>query len=343
VSATRRSVFVGCGPRAREHAAAYRHVREGRIVAACARTRQHVDRFCKDFDIERGYTDSAEMLERERPDLVHLVTTADVRVGLMEIVADHHVPVAIVEKPIARQAEDLETVRSVAASGSTRFVVNTQLPYHPTVLDLLGAAAQKRIGEVRRIDASAGSTIVDQGVHLLDLAHRFTGFAPPVRVLAQMAGIDSLAATEPSPDDSLMAIEFEGGTRANIVTGRLAPRIGTGPFYLHKQLAVFGTRGFLRWSMVRWELFTPDDGYRSGDLDYAEQDELAQASLTDAAFGVLEPDPSPHPTRVEFAITQFNVILGAYLSSLRHAIVDLPCDAPAGLLDSLRLALRHPR
>ena len=81
-------------------------------MAACARTREHAERFCLAFGIERGYDDAATMLEAERPDLLHIATDPGQRVALMTLAADHGVPVVIVEKPIALEAEDRSRSRT---------------------------------------------------------------------------------------------------------------------------------------------------------------------------------------------------------------------------------------
>ena len=53
-------------------------------------------------------------------------------------------------------------------------------------------------------------------------------------------------------------------------------------------------------------------------------------------FDWLLDEAKPHPTRLERSLAQFNVILGLYVSALEARPVDLPCDPPDGLLDSLR-------
>jgi predicted dehydrogenase len=279
------------------------------------------------------------MLETERPDLVHIVTAADQRVPLMRIAAEHAVPVVIVEKPIALQGEDWKQLVELASWSTTKFVVNTQLRFHRRNLALQQQVAGGRIGEVRFVDASAGSTILDQGVHLLDLAHWYGGSANPSRVVAQVFGVAALSDVEASPDGSMMLVEFDNGVRTQITTGHTAPRISIGtPFYRHKRIAIFGTRGFVHWTMVGWESFT-DGGYAHGAHDYEHEDDRAQAALTDSAFGLVDPDAEPHPTRLELSLVQFNSILGAYMSALSREPVDLPCDPPDGLIESLRLAL----
>jgi len=99
------------------------------------------------------------MLDKECPDLLHIVTTPDLRVPLMTIAAEHEVPVAIVEKPIAIQGEDWRQIRDLREKCKTRFVVNTQLHFHARNLELKRDVAEGRIGEIRFIDVSARSTI----------------------------------------------------------------------------------------------------------------------------------------------------------------------------------------
>jgi hypothetical protein len=64
---------------------------------------------------------------------------------------------------------------------------------------------------------------------------------------------------------------------------------------------------------------------------------LGQAGLTDAAFEWLE--GKPHPTRLEYSLIQFNIILGAYVSALEHRPVDLPIEPPDGLMNALKAKL----
>jgi predicted dehydrogenase len=335
-----RSVFIGCGPRAREHARAYRSVTRGQPVAACARTREHVDAFCDELGIDGRYTDVDRMLEAERPDLVHVVTDARMRVALMRRVATQGAPVAIVEKPIAIQGEDWRELRELSAASSTAFVVNTQLRFHPRAVELQRSVAEGAIGEIRLIETSARSTLLDQGVHLLDLAHWFAGDARASDVFAQMSGIEAMSLPEPSPDIAAAAIRFEGGVRAQLLTGSIAPSIDpSAPFYLHKRIAVHGSRGSVQWTMSGWERFTADHGDEHGALEYELEDDLAQAALIDSAFAAADPDAPPHPTRLDRSLEQFNVLLGAYLSFLRREPVELPCEPEPDMLGAIRREL----
>ena len=258
----------------------------------------------------------------------------------MTIAAEHEVPVAIVEKPIAIQGEDWRALRDLNAKCKTKFVVNTQLHFHPRNLELKRDVAAGRIGEIRFIDVSARSTILDQGVHVLELAHSYNGWSAPTKVFAQVSGGKNIPTGQPSPDTAEAAIYFENGVRAQMLCGYFAPKSNeSDSTYAHKRISVYGMHGFVQWTMAGWERSTPEDGYESGIHSYGEQDVLGQAALTDAAFEWFEDEGRPHPTRLEFSLTQFNIILGAYVSALNYIPVSLPFEPPDGLMGALKARL----
>ena len=137
--------FLGCGGRARAHAHAYEHIQRGEIVALCDMNEELLNSFGDDFGIEKRYTDIHEMLEVERPDLLHIVTAPVlrgtnelIRYPLMNIASEHEVPAAIVEKPIAVMGEDWRQLSDLCQNTKTKFAVNTQLNFHPPNLKLKG-------------------------------------------------------------------------------------------------------------------------------------------------------------------------------------------------------------
>lgn len=335
-----KSAFLGCGGRSRGHAHAYQHVKNGKLVAVCDMNEGLLHERGEEYGIDKRYTDVHEMLDKEKPDVLHIVTAPIWRVELMTIAAEHEVPVAIVEKPIALQGEDWKQIRDLSTKCKTKFCVNTQLHFHPDNMQLKQDVADGRIGDIRFIEASARSTVVDQGVHVLELALSYNGFVEPVRVYGNVSGASTLGGRQPSPDMGEAAVEFADGTRALLLCGEVAPEaIPGGGRCSHKRVAVYGTRGFVHWTMHGWERSTPEGGHESGEHNYGQQDTLAQAALTDAAFDWVVDDSKLHPTRLERALVKFNTILGMYTSALINKPVDLPFDPPDGLLDDLKARL----
>lgn len=334
-----KSAFLGCGGRSGGHHRAYQYVNNGKLVAVCDIDEERLNTRGEAYDIpvEKRYTDVHEMLEREKPDVLHIVTAPIWRVELMTIAAEHEVPVAIVEKPVVLQGEDWKQIRDLNEKCKTKFVVNTQLHFHPNNMMLKQDVAEGRIGDIKFIEASARSTVCDQGVHVLELAQSYNGFAAPARVFGNVAGAGPIDSRQPSPATAVASIDFKNGVQVQLLCGDVAPEtIEGGGTCSHKRVAVHGSKGFIQWTMHWWERSTPEDGYERGEHSYGQQDTLAQAALTDAAFEWVKDDSKLHPTRLERALAKFNALLGVYVSTLTHEPVDLPFEPPDGIMDALK-------
>lgn len=334
-----RSAFLGCGGRARGHAQAYSKISRARMVAICDLNEARLKDFGEMFGIENRYTDIHEMLDKEKPDLLHIVTQPDVRVQLMSVAAEHEVPAVIVEKPIALDGKDYKAILELSRKSKTKFVVNHQLRFHPKFLELLSDVRSGKIGELKFIEVSARLNLSGQGTHITDLLFAMNDYAEPESVFAQASGIHGLSSSHPAPDMSEAYITFKNGMRALLVCGTNAPSVGQYPDHYHKRIAVFGTHGFVHWWMEGWERKTRDGSYEKGTKSYAEEDLLGQKGLTEAVFDWLEDDSKLHPNRLDVSLTQFSVILALFLSVINKAPVTLPFDPPDDLLQRLKIVL----
>ncbi len=340
-----KSAFLGCGGRARAHASAYRFVKGGKIGAICDMNEELLNKFGDDFDVSSRYTDLDEMLEKEKPDLLHIVTAPvlrgtnqRIRYPLMKQASDHGVPAAIVEKPIAVESEDWKQIAGLAEETKTKFIVNTQLNFHPKNLELKRDVADGKIGEIKFIDASARSTPVDQAPHVLQLVSSYIDNSRPVRVLGQIAGREQLDSAQPSPMHAAGQAIYENGLHVSLAfgTGMGTLASETGGTVTHKRVFVVGTKGFVHWRFSSWERSTHEGGYEGGPLNYGEQDIQAQGNLTEAAFDWLDDEKNEHPTHLKQSLAEFNLLLGIYYSGITNQIIDLPFDPPDGLMASLK-------
>ena len=340
-----KTAFLGCGGRARAHASAYRFVKRGKIGAICDMNEELLNKFGDDFDVSSRYTDLDEMLEKEKPDVLHIVTAPvlrgtnqRIRYSLMKQASDAGVPAAIVEKPIAVESEDWRQIAGLAEETQTKFVVNTQLNFHPQNLELKADVAAGRIGEIKFIDASARSTPVDQAPHVLQLVSSYIDNSRPVRVLGQIAGREQLDSAQPSPMHAAGQAIYENGLHVSLAfgTGMGTLASDSESTVAHKRVFVVGTKGFVHWRFSSWERATPEGGYEGGPLSYGEQDIAAQGNLTEAVFDWLDDENKVHPTHLKQSLAEFNLLLGLYYSGITNQIIDLPFEPPDGLMDSLR-------
>lgn len=331
-----RCAFLGCGPRANGHAAAYGHITRGRIVALCDMNEERLNDFGDKYGVPTRYTDLDEMLATEKPDVVHCVTDPTLRVPLMTRLAEAGVPGVIVEKPVCIGASDYTALRALEARAGTKFAVNHQLRHHPRILEFLQDVEEGAIGQVRMIDASAVLPMSGQGVHVLDLMFAFNGYAAPQTVFGASSGYDDINGTHPSPRTAETMVTFENGVRALLQAGAGAPQFIEGPSWMHKRIAVYGTHGFRHWWMSGWEKSLPDGNVEKGEQVYADQDIQGQAGLTNAMFDWLEDDERVAPTNLSTSLDEWLVILAGYLSTVEARPVDMPLEPPDDLLERFK-------
>ena len=343
-----KAAMLGCGGRARGHADAYCFVKRGKLVAICDMDVERLNTFGDDFGISSRYIDLDEMLEKEKPDLLHIVTSPVIpnsneciRYPLMKQASDHGVPAAILEKPIAVEGKDWNQISRLAEDTKTKFVVNTQLDFHPKNLELKRDVVEGRIGEIRFIDASARSRSAEQGGHVLQLVSSYIDNSHPVRVLGQISGSENLnfaPGGHPSPTHTIGHALYENGVHVSLAFGTaFGQKVSDDPgIYGHKRVFVAGTKGFVHWRFSSWERSTVDGGYEGGPLDYGDQDIIAQGNFTEAVFDWLDDENTVHPTHLKQSLVENNLILGMYYSGITNEIIELPFEPPDGLMDMLR-------
>ena len=343
-----KSAILGCRGRARAHAKAYESIARSRAAAICDLNEEALHEFGDAFAIDQRYTDIDEMLEKERPDLLHIVTapvlrgtSEPIRCPLMNIASEHQVPAVIIEKPIAVMGEDWRQIRDLSEQSDTKFAVNTQLHFHPQNLELKRNVAEGKIGEIKLIEASSRNPPVDQAPHVLQLISSYINNSRPVRVMGQIAGKNQLDSDQPSPDNATARIVYANGVRASVAFGpEMAIRVlPDTPNHRHKRVCVFGTEGFVHWRFESWEKYTPESGYQSGDLDYGEQDAVAQIGLTEAMLDWLEDESKVHPTNLKQSLAEFNLLLGIYQSGSIREPIDLPFDPPDKFIEHMQSIL----
>lgn len=340
-----KSAILGCRGRARGHARAYEYVNGGKLAAICDMNEELLNDFGDEFGISARYTDFSEMLTKEKPDLLHIVTAPvlrgtneRIRYPLMHQASEHGVPAAIVEKPIAVESEDWRQISELSQRTKTKFVVNTQLNFHPQNLLLKRDVAAGKIGAIKFIEASARNPPVDQAPHVLQLVSSYIDNSRPVKVHGQISGAEQLDGAQPSPANATALVTYANGVHAAVAFGpEVAPRVlpDTGN-NRHKRVCVFGENGFVHWRFESWERNTPEDGYQGGNLSYGEQDIVAQAGLTDAVFEWLDDEGLVHPTHLPQSLAEFNLLLGIYYSGLTHTVVELPFVPPDGMMAMFR-------
>jgi predicted dehydrogenase len=141
---------VGCGEIAKAHVEPLKGL-DLELVAVCDPDRQASARLADRFGISRRYSDASELLDRERPDVVHIVTPPQTHreLAVQAIEAGSHV---LVEKPMAMNAEEADEMLAASRrAGRVLGVCHTQL-FDSAVLKARQLAADGSLGRVVSVE-----------------------------------------------------------------------------------------------------------------------------------------------------------------------------------------------
>jgi len=318
-------VGVG-GGRANGHAEAYPLIKRGQLVAISTRSADKLAAFGErhGISVDARYTDYREMFAKERLDLVHVNTPPDVRLEVFQAAAAAGIPALVVEKPLAIQWEDYTAIRAFARTSPVKIAINHQLHFHPRQAALQRLVHDGGIGDIRFVDASAGMNMAYQGTHTLQAIRAFLPDRTPHTVFAQASGADGLQSNPRqhfAPDALLATLDYSEGITALLRCGVNSPKVlADDPrTNVHERIGVYGSRGYVHWSMWSWEVGQAGR-VEQGSHDYPAEDVLGQAALTEAMFDWLEDDRAVHPLNLDVSLQDFALMLNIYMSALHRGI-----------------------
>ena len=200
-----KAVIVGCGNIGAVHAESIRRL-EGVSLCASADIRpERAASYAEKYGC-RAYASLEEMLEKERPDVLHICTPHYLLVPMTTYALQRGIHV-FCEKPPVISEEQLDALTRAAAEGPGRAGFCFQNRYNPGVLFIRELLASGRLGKIKgargivtwnrgeayytqsgwrgRLETEGGGALINQSIHTMDLLGVFLG--KPVSVEAQTA------------------------------------------------------------------------------------------------------------------------------------------------------------
>ncbi len=159
------------------------------ITALCNRKVEKGSALMEEYDIPRHYTDYREMIEREKPDFVDVITPPDTHLEMCRFAAERGVDV-LCQKPLAPNIEECREIVRICKDNGVRFMVNENWRWQPwyreikrlldagEIGDLFSMTFVMRMGDGWGEDAYLGRQpyfremprliIYETGVHFID-------------------------------------------------------------------------------------------------------------------------------------------------------------------------------
>ncbi|MBM3262077.1 MAG: Gfo/Idh/MocA family oxidoreductase [candidate division Zixibacteria bacterium] len=232
-----RAAVVGCGGMGSLHTHNSRFIRELDVVAFVDRTEHRAGKLYADAPAGEYWTTGLDrVLEDASIDAVLIATgwrnRAHVNIAVAAANAGKHI---FIEKPMAADpAECDEMVEAVRTTGVT-LMADYCLRYAPLVRKALEIVETPRLSVVQCMD-EAGTSLIDNGCHLVDLACWVNG-GHPERIGAVGARYtDTLESTQYGIDQLISSLTFPNGAIASIVLGGL----GVNPHVSKFSVQLFG-------------------------------------------------------------------------------------------------------
>jgi len=136
-----KGVCVGAGYFSKFQYEGWNRIDEVTITAMCNRDAARGQAIQEAYGVERRYTDYREMLEKERPDFVDIITPPDTHVEMCRLAGELGIDV-ICQKPLAPTLEAGRQIVADAERAGIRFMVHENFrfqPWHREIRRLLDA------------------------------------------------------------------------------------------------------------------------------------------------------------------------------------------------------------
>lgn len=337
---TYRTAIVG-GRRGVHHARCYAGIENMSVTGICEIDEERLKTAVAELNVN-GYTDYAEMLKAEQPDIVHAVTEPTVpRHIWVEPAAAAGVKALVIEKPLALRPKEAAALAAAQEKTGLKIIVNHQRRYLPFAEKLLEFFAEDSLGDMHFIRACTEGDITDMDTHLMDVVLFALQDIPITHVWGSVEGAETYHIPNRNCPENLNAIySFENGTRVFFESARKA--FGTVDFPGSNprcNLDFWGTKGRMWWrENGSWGYHL--DGMTHPFVEkthFGEDDKFGQKAFTQAIATWLDDENQPHRNRLAFALLGFDLIMAAY----RSALIGERIAWPPKLSDEEWVALRN--
>ena len=344
MSAQYKIAMIGCGrPRgtdkatgfgmAHRHMAGYKQSGKCKLVAVADLSEQNAQAFVKEWDpAARTYADYAEMMRREKPDVVSVCLWPHLHAQVVCDIAALGPRAIHCEKPMDVHWDAALRMQAACEKAGVQLTINHQRRYNKPFLkakELLDAGA---VGRIQRMDA-AWHNFADSGTHWLDMLFYFNNETPAQWALGQ---VDIRGARRVfgalNEGQGVVTFHCENGVRATMFSGKDHADLGC-------FIRVSGDKGVLEittaepWLRVD-ELDRP--GWQRYDTGESIHDDAAIYRGIDNLLECLETGATPLLSSKN-ALRATEIIFAAYESSRRRARVDLPLPpGPSALLEMVK-------
>ena len=162
-----RAAVIGAGQIAKQHLGALAAIDDVDIVGVCDLSPVMAESTADRFGLEHWFTDIRDLLDRQRPNVVHITTPPGSHYHLARecLLADCHV---LVEKPATIEYEQFLELKTLAEQRDLWLIEDHNYQFNDSVQEMLTLQSTGELGEVRHVDVQICLDLFGPGSRFAD-------------------------------------------------------------------------------------------------------------------------------------------------------------------------------
>jgi len=345
-----KAVQIGCGARGPAHSKALQDIAAYDFVATCDLDQKKAKDIASKFGASNFYTDFHEMMKKEKPDVIGIVTEPGVRSDLVIPLLQYKPKAIVIEKPFAITLLEAEKMVNACNDAGTYLVICHECRYSDEMQKLRDLIAQGKFGKIQKVLANCKMNLIAQGTHIIDLIGMMLPEYEPRWVLGQVDGANELFkklgdriwhsphAVHPSSDHAIVQIGYDDGITAFASIGNRSPDVPEcNDYTLEFQIAVIGEKGYGEATLSKeWNAYIADGSTDSGKARFFDVDSYMTIGLYKELVDVLEGKITEHQTSGNVALKVQRIINAVNESVLQNRAIQIPYWPFPGTLPRIR-------
>lgn len=335
---------VGCGRISERHFEVFRELKDRiKLVAVCDKIKEKAERWADEFGVT-GYTDYAEMLDKETFDLMSICTPSGLHPKHGAMAANKKINV-LSEKPMAVTLEGANELIRACDDNDVKLFVVKQNRLNPPIRLLKKAIDKNRFGKIFMANATVfwqrpqdyynaaewrgkwefdGGAFMNQASHYVDLIQWLVG---PVDYVTAVTG--TLARQIETEDTGAALLKFRSGAIGVIqVTMLTYPKNYEGSITILGETGTVKIGGNAVNKVEKWDFEKYDDDDAAvNDVNYSTKSVygFGHKGYYENVLDVLK-NKSKATTDGREGKKSIELILAIYKSAKAKSIVPLPLD-----------------
>jgi predicted dehydrogenase len=142
-----KGVAIGAGYFSKFQYEAWTRIPEVEITALCNSNLERAKSIMEPYGVKNHYTDYKEMILKEKPDFIDVITPPETHFEMCKFAADNGVDI-ICQKPLAPTIEESQKIVDYVASKGVRFVVHENFRFQPWHREIKKIINQDEVGDL---------------------------------------------------------------------------------------------------------------------------------------------------------------------------------------------------